>query len=82
MSKELEDRLHNYAKAVWDYCTKIKWDAINKEYIKQVIRSSGSISPNYTDASDDPGKADEKMKLKISSREAKETIKWPDLTLT
>lgn len=37
MSKELEDRFHNYAKAVRDYCTKIKWDVINKEYIKQVI---------------------------------------------
>jgi four helix bundle protein len=82
MSKELEDRFHNYAKAVRDYCTKIKWDVINKEYIKQVIRSSGSISANYTEASDDLGKADEKMKLKISRREAKETIKWLDLTLT
>ena len=82
MSKELEDRFQNYAKAVRDYCTKIKWDIINKEYIKQVIRSSGSISANYTEASDDLGKADEKMKLKISRREAKETTKWLDLTLT
>ena len=82
MSKELEDRFYNYAKAVRDYCTKIKWDVINKEYIKQVIRSSGSISANYTEASDDLGKADEKMKLKISRREAKETIRWLDLTLT
>jgi hypothetical protein len=28
------------------------------------------------------GKSDEKMKIKISRREAKETIKWLDLTLT
>jgi four helix bundle protein len=82
MSKELEDRFQNYAKAVRDYCTKLKWDIINKEYIKQVIRSSGSVSANYTEASDDLGKADEKMKIKISRREAKETIKWLDLTLT
>jgi four helix bundle protein len=82
MSKELEDRFHNYAKAVRDFCTKVKWDIINKEYIKQVIRSSGSVSANYTEASDDLGKADEKMKLKISRREAKETIKWIDLILT
>ena len=74
MSKELEDRFHNYAKAVRDYCTKVKWDTFNKEYIKQVIRSSSSISANYTEASDDLGKADEKMKIKISGREAKETI--------
>jgi four helix bundle protein len=82
MSRELEDRFHNYARAVRDYCIKIKWDVINKEYIKQVIRSSGSISANYTEASDDLGKSDEKMKIKISRREAKETIKWLDLTLT
>lgn len=82
MSKELEDRFHNYAKAVRDYCTRVKWDVINKEYIKQVIRSSGSVSANYTEASDDLGKADEKMKIKISRREAKETLKWLDLILT
>lgn len=81
MSKQLEDRFQNYAKAVRDYCTKLKGDIINKEYIKQVIRSSGSVSANYTEASDDLGKADEKMKLKIARREAKETIKWLDLTL-
>ena len=82
MSKELEDRFHNYAKAVRDYCTKVKWSIINQEYIKQVIRSSGSVSANYTEASDDLGKADEKMRLKIARREAKETIKWIDLILT
>ena len=82
MSKELEDRFHNYAKAVRDYCTKVKWNIINQEYIKQVIRSSGSVSANYTEASDDLGKADEKMRLKIARREAKETIKWIDLILT
>jgi isocitrate lyase len=60
MSKELEDRFHTYAKAVRDYCRKVKWDVINIEYIKQVVRSSGSISANYTEASDDLGKADEK----------------------
>jgi len=82
MSQQLEDRFQNFAKAVRDFCTRVKWDTINKEYIKQVIRSSGSVSANYTEASDDLGKADEKMKIKISRREAKETIKWLDLLLT
>ncbi len=81
MSRELENRFHNYAKAVRDFCTRVKWDIINREYIKQLIRSSGSIDANYTEASDDLGKADEKMKIKTSRREAKETIKWLDLVL-
>ena len=82
MSKELEDRFQNYARSVRDYCTKIKWDVINKGYSKQVIRLSGSISANYTEASDDLGKADQKKKIRISRREEKEAIKWLDLTLT
>lgn len=82
MSKELEDRFQRFAKGAWDFCLKVKWDIINTEYIKQVIRSSGSVTANYTEASDDLGKADEKMKLKISRREAKESIKWLDLILT
>ena len=74
MSKELEDRFHNYAKAVRDYCTKVKWNIINQEYIKQVIRSSGSVSANYTEASDDLGKADEKMKIKISEEKLRKQL--------
>ena len=75
MSKESEDRFQKFAKAVRDYCLKLKLDIINQEYIKQMIRSSGSVSANYTEASHDLGKADEKMKLKISQREAKENYK-------
>ena len=47
-----------------------------------MIRFSGLVSANYTEASDDLEKADEKMKIKIFRRKAKETIKWIDLILT
>lgn len=57
-------------------------DIINTEYIRQLIRSSGSVGGNYIEASDDLGKTDEKMKIKISRRESKETIHWLDLILT
>jgi len=33
-------------------------------------------------ASDDLGKSDKKLKVKVSRPEAKDTIKWLDLTLT
>jgi four helix bundle protein len=81
MAKQLEDRFQNYAKAVRDFCALIVPDLINAVYIRQVIRSSSSISANYAEASDDIGKADEKMKIKIARRETKETIKWLDLIL-
>ncbi|HEX4372354.1 MAG TPA: four helix bundle protein [Puia sp.] len=82
MSKQLEERFFNFAKRVRDLCRKLKWDIINTEYIRQLIRSSGSVGANYIEASDDLGKADEKMKIKISRREGKESIHWLALILT
>jgi four helix bundle protein len=82
MSQELEDRFHNFGKRVRDFCLNLKWDIINTEYIRQLIRSSGSVGGNYIEASDDLGRLDEKMKIKISRREAKESIHWLDLILT
>ena len=82
MSKELEDRFHEFAKRTRDFCRKLKWDIINVEYIRQLIKASGSVGANYVEASDDLGRADEKMKIKISRREAKESAHWLDLVLT
>ena len=81
MSKELEDRFFRYAIGVRDLCAELKHSVINIEYIKQLVRASGSVGANYIEASDDLGKADEKMKLKISRREAKESIYWLGLIL-
>ena len=52
------------------------------EYIKQLIKASGSVGANYIEASDDLGKADEKMKIKIARRESKESKHWLSLVLT
>lgn len=82
MSQQLEERFGYFASKVRDLCTELKWDAINKAYISQVIRSSGSVGANYIEASDALGTADELMKLKIARREAKETNHWLKLILT
>jgi four helix bundle protein len=76
MSLELEERFFNFACRSRDFCRVARKDPINFEYIKQLIRSSASIAANYIEASDDLGKADEKMKIKVSRREAKETVLW------
>lgn len=59
MSQELEDRFHNFGIRVRDFCRKVKWDVINIEYIRQLIRASSSVGANYIESSDDLGKADE-----------------------
>ena len=82
MSQELEGRFHDFGRRVINFCLKLKCDVINVEYTRQLIRASGSVEANYIEASDDLGKLDEKMKIKIARREAKESIHWLDLILT
>jgi len=79
MSQELEDRFLKFAKNVRDFCSKLKQDVINREYIRQLIRASGSVGANYIEASDDLGRLDERMKIKIARREVKESIYWLQL---
>lgn len=74
MSLELENRFLKYTFNVRNFCVHLKHRLINIEYIKQLIRASSSIGANYIEASDDLGKADEKMKIKISRRESKESV--------
>jgi four helix bundle protein len=81
MSQELESRFEKFAISARDFCRKLKWDIINVQYIRQLVRSSSSIGANYIEASDDLGKQDEKMKIRIARREAKESIYWLKLIL-
>ena len=53
--------------------SKVKWDVINVEYVRQLIRASSSVIANYIEASDDLGPADEKMKIKIARRAVSST---------
>ena len=82
MSAELELRTFNFAKDVRGFCRKLKWDTINLEDIKQLVRSSGSIGANYIEANENLGKADLKMRIRISRKEAKESIFWLNLVFT
>lgn len=81
MSFELEERFFSFAKKVRDFCFEIEMTIINKPYIIQLIRASSSIGANYIEASDNLGKNDELMKLKISRREAKESVFWLKLLM-
>jgi len=81
MSKELEDRFFSFARKVRDFCQKLKWNVINLEYMRQLVRASGSVGANYIEASDNLGKNDERVKIKTSRREAKESVYWLRLVL-
>jgi four helix bundle protein len=51
----------------------------NIEYASQLIRSSASIGANYIEANESLGKRDFLMRIKISRKEAKETLYWLEL---
>ena len=73
---DLEERTLKFSLAVRDFCYQCKKDIINAEYIKQLVRSAGSVGANYIEANDGLGNKDKKMKIKISKKEAKESAYW------
>jgi len=76
---DLEERTTKFGMAVIIFCQKIDKNFINNPLISQVVRSSGSIGANYREANDSLGKKDFIHKLRISRREAKETLHWLEL---
>jgi len=55
---DLEERTFIFAKNVFKYCNEIKSKFFNKEYLHQVIRSSGSVGANYIEANEALSKKD------------------------
>jgi four helix bundle protein len=83
MAKEfdLERRTTEYAKAVIRACSNISRNPINDLIIGQLVGSAGSIGANYREANDSLGKKDLLQRLRISRREAKESLHWLELLL-
>lgn len=73
---DLEERTFTFAKNVRNHVKKIDKSFWNVEYLKQLIRSSGSIGANYIEANEFLGEKDFLMKVRISKREAKESNYW------
>lgn len=76
MFKDLEERTMVFARDVRDLCKTLKKDVINNVYIQQLIRSSSSIGSDYIEANESLGANDRKMRVRISRKEAKESIWW------
>ncbi|MFN8306426.1 MAG: four helix bundle protein [Ferruginibacter sp.] len=73
---DLEERTEKFSLRVRDLCRQLKQDIINREYISQLVRSAGSVAANYIEANDKLGDKDLRHKIKISKKEAKESILW------
>lgn len=73
---DLENRTYEFALAVALFCKKLPRTVSNIEYVKQVVRSSGSPAANYIEANEALSKKDFQMRIKICRKESKETVLW------
>jgi four helix bundle protein len=73
---DLEERTFQFAKDVRLFIKTLEKTIANIEDIKQVVRSSGSVGANYIEANEALSKKDFVFRMKISRKEAKESIYW------
>lgn len=73
---DLEDRTYKFAKDVSISVNALPRSISNLEYIKQVVRSSGSVGANYIEANEALSKKDFLLRIKICRKEAKESEYW------
>lgn len=72
----LEERTYLFARNCRLLIQKLQKTISNTEDGKQLVRSSGSVAANYIEANEKLGDKDFKFRLKISRKEAKESILW------
>lgn len=73
---DLEERTFQFAKAVRLMVKNLSKTTANFEDIKQLVRSSGSVGANYIEANESLSKKDFLHRVKISRKEAKESVYW------
>ena len=77
--KDLKKRLKQLATSTGKLCLSLPFNAVNKVYIDQVVRSSSSSTANYYSACRGKSKADFINKLKTVEEELDETMFFYEL---
>jgi len=77
----LSGRTFEFATRVIAYLNNLPKSISNIEISKQLIRSAGSVGANYLEAEESLSKKDFIMRIKISRKEAKESVYWLRLSL-
>ncbi len=73
---DLEERTYLFAKNVCLFCKKLPRTISNIEYVRQLIRASGSVGSNYIEANEALSKKDFVFRIKICRKESKESVYW------
>ena len=72
----MEDRTYIFAKNCRTFTKNLLKNISNIEYVKQLIRASGSQVANYIEANEAISKKDFIFRIKICRKEAKESRLW------
>lgn len=78
---DLEERTFQFARNTAAFIKTLPKMISNIEYGRQLIRSSSSVGANYIEANEALSKKDFLLRIKISRKEAKESIFWFRLLL-
>ena len=73
---DLEERTFQFALAVRRLIGKYRWTREQWTDVEQLLRSSGSVAANYTEANNAISSADFSHRLKISRKESSESRLW------
>ncbi|PIR74223.1 MAG: four helix bundle protein [Candidatus Magasanikbacteria bacterium CG10_big_fil_rev_8_21_14_0_10_47_10] len=76
MKYDLEERTYRFSDACKMYVRRLDHSLSNREYARQLIRSSGSVAANYIEANEAISKKDFFHRIKICRKEAKESALW------
>ncbi len=76
---DLERRTFEFARDIRLFIKSLPKTIANVEDSKQVVRSSGSVGANYIEANEKLSKKDFLFRMKISRKEAKESVYWLSL---
>lgn len=79
---DLEERTLKFGKNITELCRNLPKNGVNYELVSQVVRSGTSIGANYIEANESLSKKDFVHRIKISRKEAKETIYWLEIILS
>ena len=73
---DLEERTTEFAKRIIRLCRSVPKDSINNRITGQLAGCTGSVGANYREANDPLGKKDFLQRLRITRKEAKESVHW------
>lgn len=79
--EQLENRLLQFSKKVFDLIGKLSKDKISIEYSDQLNRCSCSVGANYVEANEAESRKDFFHRIKICRKESKESRYWLQLIL-